>query len=150
NPLKPFVYQHFNDYLAGLLSDEHIEQVMDQTCDEFMKTKDDPQPHTSSIFEASFVQDFYFDEEQHALFLDRPEGKGRYAFALFVDFFSVEGKSLHSAKASLGIIAMACLNLPPNIRYKPENMYLAGIVPEPEEPKLEKLNHYMRPLVPNM
>jgi hypothetical protein len=45
---------------------------------------------------------------------------------------------------------MACLNLPPSIRYKPENMYLAGIVPGPEEPKLEMLNHYQDPLITNM
>src|SRR3954451_2183423 len=42
---------------------------------------------------------------------------------------------------------MTCLNLPLNIRYKPENMYLAGIIPGPSEPHLTDLNHYLRPLI---
>ena len=54
---------------------------------------------------------------------------------------------MRNAFASLGIIAMACLNLPADVRYKPENMYLAGIIPGPEEPKLELLNYYQEPLI---
>ncbi|KIO01078.1 hypothetical protein M404DRAFT_117339, partial [Pisolithus tinctorius Marx 270] len=30
---------------------------------------------------------------------------------------------------------------------KPENMYLAGIIPGPKQPSLENLNHYVRPLI---
>ena len=45
---------------------------------------------------------------------------------------------------------MACLNLDIEIRYKPENMYLAGVIPGPTEPHLEELNHYLRPLVNDM
>ena len=149
-PLKSFVYQHFNDYLAGLLSDESIERAMDETCDDFMRARSDSPDQTHSIFEASFLRDFYSDQDNRTLFLDHPGSEGRYAFALFVDFFSAEGKSLHSAFASLSIIAMACLNLPPSIRYKPENLYLAGIIPGPDEPKLEKLNSYMSPLVTDL
>ncbi len=33
------------------------------------------------------------------------------------------------------------------MRYKPENMFLAGVVPEPHEPPLTALNHYLTPLV---
>jgi hypothetical protein len=42
---------------------------------------------------------------------------------------------------------MACLNLPLDIRYKPENMYIAGIIPGPHKPSLTELNHYIRPLI---
>jgi len=42
---------------------------------------------------------------------------------------------------------MACLNLPLDIQYKPENMYLAGIIPGPKQPSLENLNHYICPLM---
>jgi len=42
---------------------------------------------------------------------------------------------------------MVCLNLPLDIRYKPENMYLAGIIPGPKQPSLETLNHYICPLI---
>ncbi|KAF8572534.1 hypothetical protein K439DRAFT_1252780, partial [Ramaria rubella] len=36
---------------------------------------------------------------------------------------------------------------PPLLRYKWENMYLAGIIPGPNEPSLEEVNHFIMPLV---
>ncbi|TDL13614.1 hypothetical protein BD410DRAFT_735121 [Rickenella mellea] len=45
---------------------------------------------------------------------------------------------------------MACLNLPLDIRYQTENMYLVGIVPGPSEPLSNDLNHYMRPVLKDM
>jgi hypothetical protein len=45
---------------------------------------------------------------------------------------------------------MACLNLPLEHRYKPENMYLAGVIPGPKQPSLDNLNHYVRPLINDM
>ncbi|KDR74582.1 hypothetical protein GALMADRAFT_49643, partial [Galerina marginata CBS 339.88] len=44
-------------------------------------------------------------------------------------------------------ISLACLNLPPDERYKPENMFLAGIIPGPKEPPLNALNHYLMLLI---
>ncbi len=32
-PKKTFVYHHFHDYLAGLLSRKDIESLMDESCD---------------------------------------------------------------------------------------------------------------------
>lgn len=45
---------------------------------------------------------------------------------------------------------MACLNLPPNLRYRPENIFLAGIIPGPKEPSLEQINHFLKPLVDDL
>ncbi|KIK31569.1 hypothetical protein CY34DRAFT_62627, partial [Suillus luteus UH-Slu-Lm8-n1] len=33
---------------------------------------------------------------------------------------------------------------------KPENMYLAGVIPGPKQPSLENLNHYIRPLIDDL
>ncbi|XP_006455412.1 hypothetical protein AGABI2DRAFT_55087, partial [Agaricus bisporus var. bisporus H97] len=38
------------------------------------------------------------------------------------------------------------LNLPENIRYQPENIYLT-IIPGPREPKVEEINHFTRPII---
>ncbi|RPD52521.1 hypothetical protein L227DRAFT_514709 [Lentinus tigrinus ALCF2SS1-6] len=43
---------------------------------------------------------------------------------------------------------MACLNLSPEVRYKRENIYLAGVLPGPKAPSLQEVNHYIAPLVP--
>jgi hypothetical protein len=55
--------------------------------------------------------------------------------------------TLRGANASSGVIAAACLNLPADIRYKREYMYLAAVIPGPDEPHLTELNHYIRPVV---
>jgi hypothetical protein len=39
------------------------------------------------------------------------------------------------------------LNLPPTQQYKVENIFLFGIIPGPNEPSLDKVNHLLRPLV---
>ncbi|KAG2063400.1 hypothetical protein BDR04DRAFT_1131103 [Suillus decipiens] len=58
--------------------------------------------------------------------------------------------NLCGANTSSGIISMACLNFPSDIRYKPENMYLAGIIPGLKQPSLKHLNHYIQPLIDDM
>jgi hypothetical protein len=45
---------------------------------------------------------------------------------------------------------MVCLNLPPNMHFKPENMFLAGIIPGPHEPSMDSINHFLAPLVDDL
>ncbi len=99
-------------------------------------------------FSGTFVRSFKGPDSK--LFIDRPEGEGRLLFSLNLDFFNPEGNRKHGAHTSTGILAMACLNLPPEIRYKAQNMYIAGIIPGPVEPKLTEGNHFLRPLVDNL
>lgn len=42
---------------------------------------------------------------------------------------------------------MLCLSLPPELRYKPENIYLVGIIPGPKQPAADALNPYLIPLI---
>jgi hypothetical protein len=145
-PRKTFLYHDFKDYLSSLLSRRDIEATMDQACDDLMDSIDSPQPSfIKTPFEAQYL--CQFDGPQPgSLFVDRGE-EGCYVFALHVDFFNPEGLNIHGASTSCGIISMACLNLPADIRYKPENMYVAGIIPGPKQPSLENLNHYIRLLI---
>jgi hypothetical protein len=150
-PLKTFVYHSFHDFLAGLLARPDLEQAMDNACDVRMtsiRNGDVSPAYVADIFEGEYVSTFEGPEPGH-LFIDRPGTEGRYLFALNFDFFTTERKTIRGADASCGIISAACVNLPLNIRYKPENMYIA-IVPGPEHPSLTELNHYVRPLVDDM
>ena len=54
---------------------------------------------------------------------------------------------INSALTSCRILSAVCLNLPLDICYKPENMYIAGLVPGPAEPHTTKLNHYLCPII---
>ena len=58
------------------------------------------------------------------------------------DFFSPYKHS----KYSVGIIYFAVNNLPRNIRFKPENLIIAGIIPGPVEPQYT-INTYLEPIV---
>lgn len=147
-PLKPYIVPDFHDYLANLLSRKDLESVMDRRCDDIMasiRRNNQPPKYVSDVFDAEFVRTFE-GPEAGKLFIDRPGHEGRYLFAINVDFFASEGMTLRGANTSSGIIAAACLNLPADIRYKREYMYLT-VIPGPNEPRLTELNHYLRPVV---
>jgi len=50
-------------------------------------------------------------------------------------------------QVSFGTVALFCLNLPPSLRNKQENIFLFGIIPGKKEPSTSQLNHVLRPLV---
>lgn len=148
-PIKPFVYHDFNDYLAGLLSHADLEDAMDRSCDTLMEElKRPPTTYVRDIWQAEFLRKMKGPDGK-TLFVDRGV-EGRYLFSLNVDFFNIEGMRIRGAKISVGLISMVCLDLPPEIRYKPEYMYVAGIVPGPNQPSLTDLNPYIEPLVDQM
>lgn len=57
-------------------------------------------------------------------------------------FTFVAGKNV-----SCGVIVLYCLNLPPEIRYLPENVYIVGLVPPPSSPNYMTISHILQPLV---
>jgi hypothetical protein len=141
-PIKPFLSFDFKDWLAGLVSRPGYEDLMDGA---WKKTSADPADGISDITEADFLRNFAGPNGEK-LFKDGGK-EGRYAFSLCVDFFNPLSNKQAGKKVSIGIISLACLNLPPDERYKPENMFLAGIIPGPKEPPLNLLNHYLTPIV---
>lgn len=48
---------------------------------------------------------------------------------------------------SIGVLYLVILNLPRSIRFKPENILIAGVMPGPKESRLSEMNSYLRPLV---
>ncbi len=53
-------------------------------------------------------------------------------------------------QVSVGAIYMVLLNLPVDIHYRVENMFLVGIIPGPAEPLLDQINHILEPLVDDL
>ena len=99
----------------------------------------------SDIFGGTIFRDFIGPDGLP--FLPSKGSEGRYVFGLSVDAFNPFLNKQAGKKASSTAIYMICLNLPPSIRYKAENMYLAGIIPGPREPSLTQINHLLEPLV---
>jgi hypothetical protein len=82
----------------------------------------------------------------------KPKNKseGRYVFSLNMDGFNPLGNRQAGKSFSTGAIYMICLNLPPNLRYRPENIFLVGLMPGPEHPSLTQINHFLRILVDDL
>jgi len=142
-PIKPFIAFSFKDWLGGLLSRSGFEKKMD---DAWASSTNGltPSQEMKDIFDAEILRNFKGFDGQHFSISDK---EGRYVFSLCVDYFNPLGNKQAGKKKSIGLISLVCLNLPPDMRYKPENMFLFGIIPGPSEPPLTCLNHYLRPLV---
>ena len=145
-PIKSYLHHHFPDYLANLLSDPALEQLMDDSCNSVISNLKKSPPHlVTDILEALYVKNFC--EPDGRPYYSSATGRSRYLFALHVDFFAPEGLSIHGSTVSCEVICIMCLNLPLGIRYKLENMCLVGVILGPKEPTLNELNHYIRHVV---
>jgi hypothetical protein len=83
-------------------------------------------------------------------FIPGPGNDLHLVFSLCADGFNPFGNKVAKGSVSVTGIYMVCLNLPPDQRYHVENMYLVGVVPGPNKPSMEELNHFLRPLVDDL
>ena len=142
-PIKPFIYHHFHNYLTNLLPCKDLEFMMDKWCDNVMSTiNQEPPEFAQDVWDAEFIRSFK-GPNSCWLFVDRGN-EGWYLFAINIDFFNVEGMCIQGASNSCGLISKV---LDRGIQYKPENMYIGGIIPGPCEPCLTRINLLIRPMI---
>lgn len=140
-PIRTYSHQTLESWMARMLSRPDIEDYVDRSQSTANQGTDD----TEDIMESAEIHGFLDSSGQPFI---RVEGtEGRLLFSLFVDWFSARGNRTGSASYSSGVIFMVCLNLPPTLRYRRENVYLAGVMPGPKAPSLEEINHLLDPLV---
>jgi hypothetical protein len=139
-PIRPFLIQDFDAFKAGLLSRPGMEAILER----------------GTLFNDT---DDMWDVKDGTVIKDLlgPDGKPfwdglkrselRLLWNLSIDWFNPRGNRAAGKVTSTGSIAMACLNLPPSLRYKPENLFLVGVIPGPREPSVEEVEHFIAPLV---
>lgn len=135
--IKRYVAFSFHDYIADLLSRPGNETLMDSPR---TSSKDEMQ----DIYDGRFLQEFTSHDGKE---FRSTMSAGRYTFSASLDFFNPFENKQAGKKCSVGVISVVCTSLPASIRYKIENMFLAGVIPGPKEPPLTATNHYLGPLV---
>ena len=131
-PFKVYCYQSVTDTLRRFLQ----RPGFTMKC-ELWRERGTPEGFLADVFDGRVWKEWqYVDGEA---FLAAPKN---YAFMLNVDWFQPFKHSVYS----VGALYMVLMNLPRSERFKPENVFLVGIIPGPHEPK-HTINSYLQPLV---
>jgi hypothetical protein len=139
-PIRPFLVPSLPDYLGRLLSDPDIEKMCNDAVDNAGATEGDER---TSVFTSPYI--CQFKDRDGALFLQRGN-RIRLLFTLHYDQFNSNGVRVRGSSASIGVINLALLNLPPSLRYLPEHLFMT-LIPGPDVPRGHELNHFLRPIV---
>ena len=75
---------------------------------------------------------------------------GNLAFSFYLDWFKPFDKTLSGSSASLGALILICLSLPPEERYRLENVCVVSILPGPKEVSIDSINNVLSPVVTQM
>jgi hypothetical protein len=136
-PSRRFIRQDFHDWLGRLLCRPGMEDLMDSAVETASATGTGP---ASDIWDAPVLHTIKLPDGRPFLEINNKEG--RYVFSICIDGLLPHGKGSGPA-VSVGSIFFVCLNLPPHLRYRFENMYLAGVIPGPKHPSKEQINNIL-------
>ncbi|VDB96864.1 unnamed protein product [Peniophora sp. CBMAI 1063] len=142
-PLSPYRVQSPSTWVGRLLSRPKIVNSLITHASASLSGMEHDFWHASAPRE-------FLDEKGRPFFraaLDA--GEYHLAFGLFVDWFNAFGKRSSRGHSS-GVLYIVCFNLPPELRYRVENMCLVAVIPGPKEPALQALNHYLRPVIDDL
>lgn len=135
-PCRKFVRQDFGHWLGRLLCRPGMETILDEPIRQSASFCHGP---ACDIWDAPVLHTIKLPDGRP--FLDCDTNEGRYVFSICIDGFNPRGKG--GPPVSVGSIFFVCLNLPPHLRYRPENMYLAGVIPGPKHPSKEQINNIL-------
>jgi hypothetical protein len=139
-PIRKYYHQDFKSWMGRLLArkgiEEHIEPRLNQQG-----------AMDSDITDDICASDIILNLKDNSgdKFYPGPKDEGRLIFSLSVDSFDPLGNKTARQSISSTGIWLVLLNLPWHLRYRPENLYLAGIIPG--KPSIHQINHYLELIV---
>lgn len=103
-------------------------------------TRDGPASDlVTDILESEMIRNFPWHDGKP--FYDAPHNELRLSFGISGDGFGPFGNKEAKQSVSSTGIYLFCQNLPLEERQKPENIYLAGVIPGPGKPSTSQINH---------
>jgi len=144
-PSRKYLQQDLKYWLGCLLSRKVIEDLINH---HWSASPVDPDTPIPDIWYSKVFSDLW-DASGRSFFLG-PEEEGRLVFSLSVDSFNPFHMKTAKQKASSMGIWLVLLNLPPQLCYLLENIFLVGVIPGPGKLATDEINHYLKPLVQSL
>jgi len=144
-PSRKYLQQDLKYWLGRLLLRKVIEDLIDHR---WSASPVDPDTPIPDIWYSKVFSDMR--DASGRPFLPGLEEEGRLVFSLSVDSFNLFHIKTAKQKASSMSIWLVLLNLPPQLCYLPENIFLVGVIPSPGKPAMDEINHYLKPLVQSL
>ena len=143
DPVRRYLHHDMNEWMARLLCRPDLERWLDRRVLEPQM----PNQKLRDIWDGSILRDFKGFDGENFTTGKRKSSEGRYVWSLCMDGFNPFHTKEAGKKVSVGAIYMVCLNLPPSLRYRIENVFLVGIIPGPSSPSTHQINEILKPLV---
>ncbi|POV98945.1 hypothetical protein PSTT_14106 [Puccinia striiformis] len=140
-PIRTYGFQDLHGWIAKLFSRPGIEDALDQVSIR-SQVPFNPQDPVHDIHDSSSWKLFLGPNGQQFT-----ASSNHLAFCLYTDGINAFGNRQAGKHASITFLILVCLTLPVELRFLPENIYIAGIAPGPSEPSLEQTNWILRPVV---
>lgn len=140
-PKRIFEYHDIRDWMSRFLNRPDIEALIDRP------TNPPSDGRMRDVCDGKVMKEFVGPDGKP--FISSKE-EGRYSFSICMDGLNPYGNSTRGPTASVCAIYLACLNLPPSLRYRYENMCLVCVVPGPNEPSLHQINRILEPLIDDL
>ena len=95
--------------------------------------------------ESHIVQEFVGPDGVR--FVDCPDSELRFVWGLGFDGFNPYNPKPGGPSASSSAIYLVLMNLPPDMRFLEENMFLVGVIPGPDKIPMSAINHFTELIV---
>lgn len=144
--IRKYIQQDLKAWHGRLLARKDVELALAQTAKSAKKV---PRHQLSrvvhDIMESNIVQDFTGPDGVR--FVDCPDSELRFVWGLGFDGFNPYNPRPGGPNASSSAIYLVLMNLPPDMRFLEENMFLVGVIPGPEKVPMSAINHFTELIV---
>jgi hypothetical protein len=144
-PRRIHLHQDLKSWLGRLLSREGMEELLDSP-------PYGPPPHPDTPIDDIWLSEVFLNLKGPSgePFYPGKSGEGRLVFGLSVDGFNPFHMKTAKQTASSTGVWLVLLNLPPHLRYLPENMFHVCTIPGPGKPSASQINHALQLLVDDL